>query len=239
VTRLTILMYHRVDAIPDHAPHPKNFVTPARFREQLAAMGGGGYTPVSFRRWLDYRAHRGPIPRRPFIVTFDDGYEDFDRNAWPILRSLQLPATVFLVASHIGGTNDWDPQGPRARLLDEGRIRALESEGIEFGGHGYRHVPLADVSPNDARIDVERCRATLSTILRRPPEVFAYPYSNQNLKVRRVVRESGFHCAVRGKGRLNARWIDPFGLRRILMHDGITVPVLRRMLMRLQWMTIG
>jgi peptidoglycan/xylan/chitin deacetylase (PgdA/CDA1 family) len=237
VTRLTILMYHRVDEVPGDTPHPKNFVSPARFREQLHALLSWGYSPVTFRQWLSYRTHRGHIPRRPLIVTFDDGYVDFDRNAWPILKGLGIPATVFLVASKIGGRNDWETVGPRTDLLDAVRIRALEAEGVEFGGHGYAHVPLAHVSPNQARQDVEHCRSGLVSLLAKPPEVFAYPFSNQSRKVRRIVREAGFMCAVRGKGRLNARWVDPFGLRRILMHEGVSVPVLRRMLLKLRWMS--
>jgi peptidoglycan/xylan/chitin deacetylase (PgdA/CDA1 family) len=239
VRRLTILMYHRVDAMPQHAPHPKNFVSPARFREQIEALLSWGYTPITFGQWMEYRTHRGHLPKQPFIVTFDDGYEDFDRNAWPILRSLGVGATVFLVASKIGGVNEWESHGPRAQLLGPVRIRALEAEGVEFGGHGYLHVPLAHVSVNQAREDVERCRSALEPILEKLPEVFAYPYSNQNRTVRGIVRAAGFRCAVRGKGRLNARWVDPFGLRRILMHEGVSVPILRRTLMRLRWTSIG
>jgi peptidoglycan/xylan/chitin deacetylase (PgdA/CDA1 family) len=239
VTRLAILMYHRVTVLPADTNHPTNFVTPARLKEQLEALLSWGHEPVTFAQWMAYRAHRAHIPRLPFIVTFDGGYADFDGNAWPILRALKIPATVFIVASKIGGPNDWDRNEPRAPLLDAIRIRALETEGVEFGGHGYSHVPLTHVSPNEARIDIEHCRSALVAVLAKPPSVFAYPYSNQNAKVRQLVHAAGFQCAVRGKGRLNARWIDPFGLRRILMHEAITPRHLKMMLMRLRWMTIG
>ncbi len=237
MTRLTILMYHRVAAIPANTHHPKNFVTASRLGEQIDALLSLGYEPVRFAHWMAYRAHRSHIPRLPFIVTFDDGYADFD-EAWPILRPLGVPATVFLVASKIGGTNDWDRLEPRAALLDAVRIRALEADGVEFGGHGYTHAPLTHMSPNEARTDIEHCRAGLASLLAKPPAVFAYPYSNQNGRVRQLVHEAGFRCAVRGKGRLNARWVDPFGLRRILMHEGITGRNLGRMLMRLRWLTV-
>lgn len=237
MTRLTILMYHRVAPPPADTHHPKNFVTPSRLREQIDGLLSSGYEAVTFARWMNYRAHRSTVPRLPFIVTFDDGYADFD-EAWPILRALGVPATVFLVGSRIGGTNDWDRQEPRAVLLDAVRIKSLEAEGVEFGGHGYAHVPLTHVSPNEARTDIEHCRAALVSLLAKPPEVFAYPYSNQNARVRRLVHDAGFRCAVRGKGRLNARRIDPFGLRRILMHEGVTERDLRRMLMRLRWLPL-
>jgi peptidoglycan/xylan/chitin deacetylase (PgdA/CDA1 family) len=239
VTRLTVLMYHRVGSTPSGTRHPKNFVTASRLHEQVDCLLSLGYEPITFAQWMAFRAHRAPVPRLPFIVTFDDGYADFQSSGWPVLQALGIPATVFLVASKIGRVNEWDRDEPRAALLDAASIRELEDQGVSFGGHGFLHVPLADVSPNEARDDIAQCHGALSEILSRPPQVFAYPYSNQNSTVRRLVRQAGFHCAVRGKGRLNARWTDPFGLHRILMHDAITAKGLQRTLMRLRWLTIA
>lgn len=237
--RLTILMYHRVDAIPPETRYPKNFVTPVRFAEQIGSLLAWGYSPITFAEWLAYTAHKAKLPPKPLIVTFDDGYSDFATNAWPVLRRLKVPATVFLVASKTGRTNDWDRDEPQTPLLDAVAIRELEAEGVEFGGHGYTHLPLANISPNEAREEIVRCHGALVGLLTQPPQVFAYPFSNQNATVRRLTRESGFHCAVRGKGRLNSRSTDIFGLRRILMHEGISPAQLRRLLIRLTWLTIG
>jgi peptidoglycan/xylan/chitin deacetylase (PgdA/CDA1 family) len=236
MSRLTILMYHRVAAIPPDTRYPKNFVAPATFRAQIEGLLEWGYEPITFHQWLAYREHAARIPRRPFIVTFDDGYRDFADNAWPVLQALRVPATVFLVASKLGRTNDWDADEPQTPLLDATSVRELEGEGVEFGGHGFSHVALARVSPNEAREEIVRCHGALVGLLRKPPEVFAYPYSNQSAKVRQLTREAGFKCAVRGKGRLNWRWTDPFGLRRILMHEGVEVNDLERTLSRLRWM---
>jgi peptidoglycan/xylan/chitin deacetylase (PgdA/CDA1 family) len=238
MSRLTILMYHRVAAIPPDTRFPKNFVSPALFAEQVEALLGWGYEPITFRQWSAYREHSARLPKKPFIVTFDDGYMDFATNAWPTLSRLKVPATVFIVGSKVGQTNDWDAGEPQTPLLDAGTIQHLEAEGVEFGGHGYTHVGLARVSPNEAREEILRSHGALVGLLRRPPEVFAYPYSNQSARVRQLVREAGFTCAVRGKGRLNWRWTDPFGLRRILMHDGVSVDELRSTLRRLRWTTL-
>jgi peptidoglycan/xylan/chitin deacetylase (PgdA/CDA1 family) len=236
MSRLTILMYHRVAAIPPDTRYPKNFVSPALFAEQIESLLAWGYEPITFQQWMAYRERAAHVPRKPFIVTFDDGYVDFATGAWPTLRRLKVPATVFLVASKLGRTNDWDADEPQTPLLDPTAIRQLEAEGVEFGGHGFSHVALARVSPNEAREEIGRCHGALVGLLRKPPEVFAYPFSNQSARVRHFVREAGFRCAVRGKGRLNWRWTDPFGLRRILMHDGVTVADLRQTLSRLRWM---
>src|SRR3954468_984647 len=85
MTRLTILMYHRVGEVPLDSRHPKNFVPPRRLGEHLEALLSWGYQPITFDDWMRYRAGESGVPRRPFIATFDDGYADFD-DAWPILR---------------------------------------------------------------------------------------------------------------------------------------------------------
>ena len=236
MSRLTILMYHRVAPMPPDTRHPKNFVSPARFAEQIEALIGWGYEPITFGQWMSFRDRAIRIPARPFIVTFDDGYVDFAENAWPVLTRLGVPATVFVVAALLGRTNEWDRDEPQTPLLDPAAIRELEADGVEFGGHGFTHQALARISPNEAREEIVRCHGALVGLLRQPPEIFAYPYSNQNAKVRQLARAAGFKCAVRGKGRLNWRWTDPFGLRRILMHDGVTVDDLRQTLGRLRWM---
>jgi peptidoglycan/xylan/chitin deacetylase (PgdA/CDA1 family) len=238
MSRLTILMYHRVASMPPDTRFPKNFVSPALFADQIDALLGWGYEPITFQHWIAYRDRSARIPPKPFIVTFDDGYVDFAENAWPALKALNVPATVFVVPSLLGRTNEWDRDEPQTPLLDPAAIRELESEGVEFGGHGYTHVALARVSPNEAREEIVRCHGALVGLLKRPPEIFAYPYSNQSAKVRQLTREAGFKCGVRGKGRLNWRWTDPFGLRRILMHGGVSVNDLRSTLRRLRWTTL-
>jgi peptidoglycan/xylan/chitin deacetylase (PgdA/CDA1 family) len=236
MSRLTILMYHRVAVMPPDTRFPKNFVSPDGFAAQIESLLAWGYQPVTFPQWMAYRDRSAPIPRKPFIVTFDDGYVDFAENAWPVLRRLRVPATVFVVPSLLGRTNEWDRDEPQTPLLDAASIRQLDHEGVEFGGHGFTHVALARISPNEAREEIVRCHGALVGLLKHPPAVFAYPFSNQSRRVRQLTREAGFACAVRGKGRLNWRWTDPFGLRRILMHDGVTPEELRRTLARLRWM---
>ena len=73
MSRLTILMYHRVAPMPPDTRHPKNFVSPARFAEQIEALIGWGYEPITFGQWMSFRDRAIRIPARPFIVTFDDG----------------------------------------------------------------------------------------------------------------------------------------------------------------------
>ena len=231
--KLTILMYHKIDELAEGVRHPGNFVRPDRFEQQMDALLDWGYHTIDFDDWMAFRdGRRSTLPEKPLIVTFDDGYTCFDRHAWPILRSLGLSATVFLVASQIGGMNAWDPDERQETLLGADRIKALQSEGVSFGSHSYSHLPLARISPEQALEELSRSHVELGELLGRRVDVVAYPFSNQNAVVRDLARQAGYRCAVRGKGRMNWRRTDPFGLRRIKVEHDMSVDDLQRRLVR-------
>jgi peptidoglycan/xylan/chitin deacetylase (PgdA/CDA1 family) len=231
--KLAILMYHKIDEPPAGVRFPGNYVAPDQFEAQMRALLAWGYRTIGFDDWLDYRGgHTTSLPRKPLIVTFDDGYTCFDRNAWPVLRSLSMGATVFLVAGQIGGTNAWDRDERQEPLLEAGRIKALHSDGVSFGSHSYTHPPLARITPDRALDELTRSREELGRLLGRDVDLLAYPFSNQNSVVRDLARRAGYRCAVRGKGRMNWRGTDPFGLRRIKVEHDMTVDGLRRRLVR-------
>jgi peptidoglycan/xylan/chitin deacetylase (PgdA/CDA1 family) len=236
--KLTILMYHKVDELPQGVRHPGNFVTPAAFAEQLDALSSWGYRTITFGDWLAYREGRAVLPDKPLILTFDDGYTCFDEHAWPELKRRRMGATVFLVASQIGGVNAWENDEVRLPLLDADRIRALQAEGVVFGSHSVTHRPLARIPADEAAFELARSRASLTNLLGRDVDVFAYPFSNQSLEVRALARAAGYRCAVRGKGRMNLANTDVFGLRRIKVEPTTTVEGLRLLLMRERYLRL-
>ena len=236
--KLTILMYHKVDELEQGVRHPGNFVTPAAFAEQLDALSEWGYRTITFDDWLAYRNERTVLPDKPLIVTFDDGYTCFHDHAWPELKRRKMGATVFLVASQIGGVNAWESDEIRLPLLDATRIRTLQGEGVAFGSHSVSHRPLARISLDEAAFELSRSRALLTDLLGRDVDVFAYPFSNQSPEVRALARKAGYRCAVRGKGRMNSPTTDVFGLRRIKIEPTTTVEGLRLTLMRERYLRL-
>lgn len=230
--KLTILMYHKVDELPSNVRTPGNFVEPALFERQLDALQEWGYRTIGFLDWLGHRADGRAIPSRPLILTFDDGYTCFASRAWPALRARDMAAWVFLVASRVGGTNAWDAGEAAMPLLDHDAIRRLQAEGVRFGSHGDTHVPLARIPRGDAERELRRSRDTLGELLGHAVDVVAYPFSNQSRDVRRLAREAGYRCAVRGGGRMNWTRTDAYGLRRIKMDSTMTPERLRSVLFR-------
>jgi len=138
----------------------------------------------------------------------------------------------------IGGVNAWESDEISTPLLDASRIRALQSEGVHFGSHSMSHRPLAHIPAEEASLELTRSRGSLTDLLGREVDVFAYPFSNQSTAVRALVREAGYRCAVRGKGRMNSVTTDPFGLRRIKIEPTTTVEGLRRTLVRERYLRL-
>jgi peptidoglycan/xylan/chitin deacetylase (PgdA/CDA1 family) len=100
---LAILTYHRVDdpaARPDLMPSLIS-ATPDAFAGQVA-MIARDFDPVSLHDVLAALGDPHRLPRRAVLVTFDDGYRDFAANAWPVLRSSGVPATLFVATAFSG-----------------------------------------------------------------------------------------------------------------------------------------
>jgi peptidoglycan/xylan/chitin deacetylase (PgdA/CDA1 family) len=96
-----VLTYHRVDE-PDGAPllYPGLLsATPAEFEEQMRFVATR-YRPISIAELLEVRSERASLPLRAVLVTFDDAYRDFAEHAWPRLRRLGVPVTLFVATAY-------------------------------------------------------------------------------------------------------------------------------------------
>src|SRR4051794_36542647 len=90
-TRVPILMYHLIHAAPAAAPYPELWVPPRRFAAQMRALHRGGYTGVTLRDALAAWRGGAPLPRRPVVVSFDDGYASQGAVAFRVLHRLGWP----------------------------------------------------------------------------------------------------------------------------------------------------
>lgn len=228
-------MYHRVEEIPRDAVHRGNFVRPAQFERQLAALRDWGYTSVTIDDWLAYRDGRKSLPPLPVIFTFDDGYRSVIDNAWPLLHAHGFHATTFLVTGQLGGTNAWDTRERPAPLLSPDEVLTLRRDGMRFGSHTRTHRPLTRLSAAEVAEELDGSRRDLEELLGEPPLTLAYPFNNQNTRVRHAAGRAGYAAAVRGTGRMNWRRTHPLGLRRIAVHDRMSIRDLRWRLFRERW----
>jgi len=215
-----ILMYHAVEA-----GEPSGYgyaVSAAQFEEQLDAIQRAGFETISLKQLFDGLDGNAPLPRKPIVLTFDDAYRNVHQVAWPLMRDRAMTGTLFAVADHLGGSNEWDQAKgmPRLELMNAAELRSLADAGWEIGSHGCRHLELAKVDESRQRDEIVRSRSQLESLLGTTPEFYAYPYGSYTEQVKEVLREAGYRGAVAMFSRTCSVTEDRYCMRRIMPHRG-------------------
>jgi peptidoglycan/xylan/chitin deacetylase (PgdA/CDA1 family) len=212
-----ILMYHAVfREVKSDFPLALQ-VTLKDLKRHLATLKRWGFTGVTFDQLIDAKQRNAPLPRRPAIITFDDGYEGLTESH-AIFEAEQFPYTVFLVTDRIGKSNDWDKKKniPSATLLSWKQIEELNASPLaEFQPHTQTHPSLTQISLLEAAREIEGSKAAFEDKLGKRAATFCYPYGHYNEDIVKIVGDAGFSCAVtveRGRVRQSD---DLFRLPRI------------------------
>ncbi|WBO67287.1 polysaccharide deacetylase family protein [Streptomyces camelliae] len=222
-----ILMYHSVATAPNDATRALS-VAPEAFAEQMALIGDLGLTPLTTAdlavRWRTGR----PLPARPVLITFDDGYEGVHRHALPVLAKHAFPATLFVSTGWIRGA--YDTGGGLDTMLDWRQVRELAAAGVEIGGHSHTHPQLDQLGDDELRAELDRCTEIVSGELGARPVSFAYPYGYSSRRVRQAVRTSGYAQALAVGNALARRRQGPYALERVTVRRATGVEEFERLL---------
>ncbi len=216
-----ILMYHRVTPRVAGVDPPTWNVPPQQFRRQLTGLLSRGYRAWPLRQILEHCAASKPIPPRTFVVTFDDGYDNFYHYAWPVLKELGIPATVFIATAYLDSPaafpfDDWTAAGatkvPQVawQPLSTAHCRELlEFELVEFGSHTDSHNEFLG-RPDAFRKDLKKSLERLYNVLGYREPAFAFPYGHYNEELIEAAREAGVACSLTTEPRIASAAIDPF-----------------------------
>jgi peptidoglycan/xylan/chitin deacetylase (PgdA/CDA1 family) len=214
---LPILMYHDLEADDSRTEFS---ISIDQFESHLDWLRNHGFTTIGFNGLL--AALEGhPLPSKPAMITFDDGYESFRRLAVPALAARHMTATVFIVAGEIGGFNRWDSStgGPERALMDEQGIREVLGAGIEVGSHGWNHRDLTRCSPPELEAEIVRSRHALRDRFGDVAEVFAYPYGRHSVGHFDQLESAGYRAAVSIFSLAATVTGNVYAMRRIHIHS--------------------
>ncbi|MGW1212358.1 polysaccharide deacetylase family protein [Streptomyces sp. NPDC002499] len=211
-TPVPVLMYHSVATSPNDATRELS-VAPEAFTEQMALIGDLGLAPVNTAELAACWRTGRPLPPRPVLVTFDDGYEGVHRHALPVLAKHGFAATVFVSTGWIRGAHDTG--GGLDLMLDWDQVRELAATDVEIGGHSHTHPQLDQLDDETLRHELIHCKEIVADELGTVPASFAYPYGYSSRRVRRAVRETGYAQALAVGNDLARRRQGPYALRRV------------------------
>ncbi len=194
-----ILMYHAVEDAPRPPKYKHFYVVADEFAGQMKMLKRAGYTPVTFAQLAAARAGTSPLPPKPVLLTFDDGYANLLSNVHPLLSELGFAYTVFLVSERVGKTNDWvaaEGYEPTP-LLSWAQIAEMQRDShVSFEGHTATHPKLATLGPADARREMEWSKDALEQKLQAPISTLCYPYGDVSASIADMAGELGYTQAV-------------------------------------------
>ena len=214
--RVPVLMYHRIVDAPPATRHGI-WVTKQAFAAQLASLARRGFTTITLRDYEAYLMGARALPRRPIILTFDDGYADNHANALPLLRRHGMSAVVFLIGDRNVTANLWDAaEGePQVPLLAGDQIREMQDQGIEFGSHTLSHARLTDLDPGRLAAELEGSRRAVEQRTGRPVLSICYPYGAVSAAVKEAAERAGYAFGVASDSGPSRIGEDLFEIRRV------------------------
>jgi peptidoglycan/xylan/chitin deacetylase (PgdA/CDA1 family) len=207
--RVPILMYHYLSVPPADADiYRKDLsVTPDNFAQHLDRMQAAGYTTIHLSDLLLHLTQGDPLPEKPVILTFDDGYRDNYLNAFPLLKERGMTATFFIVTDFI------DEERPQYITWD--MAREMYAAGMAMESHGRNHTSLKD---RDEDYLVWQALGSLETIefeLGVRPRFISYPAGAFDEKTIEIFQSAHYWAGVTTVQGATHHSDELFQLRRV------------------------
>jgi len=212
-----VLVYHGI------APQARGrlVISAAAFGEQMRYLNAQGYRVVRLSDLVEFTALRRQLPRRSVVLTFDDGYRSFLLYAYPVLKELGFPATLFVYTDYVGS-------GPNALGWDD--LRRLAGEGFEIEAHSKSHGDLRRTPTESSEQYLRRMQAELGDPLASfehelglTPRILAYPFGGYDASLLQQVRDHGYVAAFSVYREANPSFADPLMLYRSQVYADMTL----------------
>jgi peptidoglycan/xylan/chitin deacetylase (PgdA/CDA1 family) len=184
-----ILCYHNI------GPQTRGrlLMSASAFEEQMRYLKRERYHVITLKQYLEFASLRRQLPRKTVVLTFDDGWKGFKEHAYPILKELGFPATLFIYTDFIG-----------ARIaMTWPELKELAQEGFDVQAHSKTHgdmrrKPTESEEEYQRRLQVELVQplTVFQQRLGQTPTILAYPYGSHDDDVVKRTREAGYVAAL-------------------------------------------
>ena len=162
------MFHHIVDVTATDALTQSLAVAPTLFTQQMDYLKAQGYHTITFNQLFNALYYAGPLPKKPIILTFDDGYDDAYKFAYPILKAHGFSGMFYIITGKIG----WQGQ------MTWGQMYSMLQNGMQMGSHTIHHVDMGQVlneSVVQAQQELQVSQLTLQQRFGIPIQQFCYP----------------------------------------------------------------
>ncbi|MGC6427392.1 MAG: polysaccharide deacetylase family protein [Akkermansiaceae bacterium] len=129
-SRVSVLGYH---VFSSSKPATQMLIPTAKFRDQMNAIKASGIPVIDMPQFLSWRRGQSKVPPQSFLITMDDGWKSVYTEAWPVMKELKLPFTIYLYKNYVGSD-----RGGRALSIE--MINEMVDSGLcSIGSHSVSH----------------------------------------------------------------------------------------------------
>jgi peptidoglycan/xylan/chitin deacetylase (PgdA/CDA1 family) len=188
--QIPVLMYHYVSEIPPDADRYRLdlTVTPDRFEAQMQYLKEQGYETVTLSDVYETLSTGKPLPPRPIVLTFDDGYKDAYTNVVPALQRYGFIGEFFVLAT---------PAHYEAEAyLTWHDIAEMAAAGMSIQPHGRDHYDLTGRPYDFLVYQILGAREAVEAHTGQPVRFFCYPSGRHDAAAEAVVASAGYWGAV-------------------------------------------
>ena len=233
-----VLCYHRFVQKPDEREGlaQAQYQMPMEdFKWQMQYLRDNGFTPISEGQLMDFWFRGKPLPPKPVLITFDDGFRTIYRDAFPVMKSYGYPSIFFLYTKFIengeAALKRRADQKKKHKVklgvepLEIGDILSMQNSGMIVESHTANHLNLGLVNEQKAPVDYQKLLefelseplTFIQSNFKRRPELIAYPYGVYDPAILKTTHEEGYKLAFTVNPGPNDHTVDPLKLRRELV----------------------
>lgn len=193
---IPVLMYHKVPKAPLNSPH-KTFVIAERFESHLQFFKNQNFSTLHFKDLKSFWVGKKPFsefPKKPLLITFDDGYLDTLTEAQPLLKKYALKANLFLLGQTSFKSNSWD--GESDLIMDQAQRASLDLSVFEIGAHGLTHASYTKSSESQVLHEMIESKRCLEVEFKQEVMSQAYPYGDTASELSDLSEKAGYLFSV-------------------------------------------
>ncbi|MBS1718688.1 MAG: polysaccharide deacetylase family protein [Armatimonadetes bacterium] len=188
--RVVVLMYH--DVIEKRERDSVYFdVTAKQFEKQMDDLQTAGVVPISLDQLYKHLTTGAPVPPKAVVITFDDNYQGFFDNAYPLLKERKIPVAMFVHTAFVGDTAHGRPK------MSWETLKQLQKEGIvTIGSHTVTHPEdITKLTPSEVTTELEDSKRTLESQLGITIDYLAYPDGKNDAVTQDLAKRAGYKMA--------------------------------------------
>lgn len=210
--RVPILMYHRIAVLAGDEPAVTVGLTvdPGEFTLEMQWLKDHGYTSITQMQLYSALEEGKPLPDKPVLITFDDGYRGIATIAAPIMTRVGMVGTAYVITDRIAQLKKTAPT-----WLTWSQLRTLEQRGWDIGSHTVSHTEIPHMTPAAALKTLRASRLILEKHLGHPVQWFCYPAGSVNPAAVAEVKEAGYVLATTTKFGVEHSATSPLELSRV------------------------